>query len=98
MVLADLLLDLRDDPLRLLRPAVREQPARALGDEAPDGDDAECEDRADPESQPPADRLANVVEQLVREEGGPGGSDPPRAVDDDVDAAADPGRDQFVDR
>ena len=52
---AHLRLDILDDGLRLRGAAVGHQPARALGDEAADGDDDQPQHRPDQERRPPAD-------------------------------------------
>ena len=76
---------------------MRQQPARALGDEAADRQDRQREDRAHGEAKPPADRGADVHEQLVGEERCERGSDPPAAVDRERDPSAHARRDQLVD-
>src|SRR5206468_1970409 len=98
MRLAHGLLDLADDLLRLVRATVGEKPARALGDEPADREDAQREDRADQEAEPPADRFSDVVQELVGEKGRQRRPEPPAAVDRESDAAANPGRNQLVDR
>jgi hypothetical protein len=79
---------------------VDEQPARRLGDVLADEQDADAEDGAEAEGDPPADVLGEVV--LVQQEDRrgctEGGAEPERAVDHQVDPATDPGRDQLVDR
>ena len=89
-------LDVCNHLLGFLRAPMSEQPAWALGDEAPDHDDAEGEDRPDEEAEPPADRLVQAVEQRVREEGPGRGADPPAPVDRERDPAPDAGGNQLV--
>ena len=50
----DGVLDAADDLLALVLPAVDEQPTRALGDVPAHEQDADGEDRAEPEGKPPA--------------------------------------------
>ena len=98
MRLTHLVLDLRDDLLRFVRAPVGQEPPRALRDEAANRQDRQGENRADGEAEAPADRRANVLEQLVREESRERGPEPPAAVDRERDPAADARRDQLVDR
>ncbi len=96
----DRLLDVADDPLRLLVAAVDEQPARALRHVAADEQDHEAEHDADAEREPPAEvgREHVRVEEEQRGKRAERGAEPVAAVDDQVDAAAHARRDQLVDR
>ncbi len=89
-LLLDRRLDLADDRLRLVVPAVDGQPARALRHVAADQQDEQPEQRTETESHPPADVLGQEV--LVQEQQGQrcagGGAQPVRAVDDQIDPAA----------
>jgi len=97
MRLSNVLLDLRNHLLRFVRATVREQPARALRNQPPDRQDAERQNGADQEAEPPADRLADVRKELVREEGRHGRAEPPAAVDRQGHAAAHARGNQLVD-
>jgi hypothetical protein len=79
--------------------AVDEHPAGALGDVAPHQQDAEAEDGAEPEGEPPAQVGGEqlLVQQQQRQGGPERRPQPERAVDDRVDPAAEPGRDELVD-
>jgi hypothetical protein len=98
-LLLDLLLDPGDQLLGLLVVAVDELPAGALGHVAADQQDGQAEDGAEPEGQPPAEvgREPVGVEQEQGKGGPEHGAEPERAVDDQVDPAPQPGRDQLVD-
>ena len=89
-----------DDPARPPPPPVDEEPAGALGHVAAHQQDADSEQRADPEGEAPADVGGEQrgVEQDDRGERAAGGPDPVAAVDDQVDAPAHAGGDQLVDR
>jgi hypothetical protein len=78
---------------------VDEHPAGALGDVAPHQQDAEAEDRAKAEGQPPAQVGGEqvLVQQQQRQGGPERRPEPERAVDDQVDPAAEAGRDELVD-
>ena len=94
-----LLLDLTDDPLGLLLIAVRHQPARALRHMPPHHQDAEAENGADAEADPPAeiDGKQVGIEQRDRGERADGGADPIGAVDIEIDTATQTRRDQLID-
>jgi len=71
--LDDLALDLADDPLGLVVAAVDEQPPRALGDVPADQQDAETQQGAEREGQPPADvDREDVGVQQDQRQRGPG--------------------------
>ncbi len=97
---ADLLLDAGDDLLGLVELAVGDHPPRALRDVPPQVDDAQTEDRAEEEGDPPADALSDDlrVEQPVAGEGTDTGTEPVRPVDGQVDPAAVLAGDELVDR
>jgi hypothetical protein len=82
-LLLDLLLDVADQLLGLAVVAVDEQPAGALGDVAPDEQDAQAEDGSQAEGEPPAqvDREQVLVEQQQRQRGPEHGPEPERPVD-----------------
>ena len=88
-----------DDLLALVLAAVDEQPPRALGHVPPHDQDADGEDRAEAEGEPPAPGRVDDrrVEQRDREQRAGRRPDPERAVDRDVDATAVLRRDQLVD-
>src|SRR5215204_102048 len=79
--------------------AVDELPAGALGHVAADQQDGQAEDGAEPEGRPPAEVGGEPVgvEQEQGKGGPEHGAEPERAVDDQVDPAPQPGRDQLVD-
>jgi hypothetical protein len=83
-LLLDLPLDLVDQLLGLLVAAVDEQPAGALGDVAPHQQDAQAEDGAKAEGDPPADVGGEQV--LVQQHQRQGG--PEHLVDGRVDGRA----------
>ena len=94
------LLDLAHGGLCLFRMAVRDEPARAFRHETPQHHDAEPKQRADGEAQAPADidGEARGIEQQDRRRRTHGGAEPVAAIDDEVDASAEPRRHQLVDR
>jgi hypothetical protein len=98
-LLFDLALDLVDDPLGLLLAAMDEQPARALGHVAAHQQDAEAEDRAHPECEPPA-RVTGEDRRVEEDQGRnrpDGRADPIAPVDRQVHLPAVARRDQLVD-
>jgi len=99
-LLAHLALDLADDSLGLLGATVDEEPARALRHVAAHDQDPDAERRPDPKGEAPAEVRGEEggVEQEDRSEGAGGRAEPVAAVDHQVHPAADPGRNQLVDR
>ena len=97
--LLDLPLDVRDELVGLVRLAVDEHPARALGHVPAHEQDADAEHRAEAEREAPADVGGEdvLVEQHDRQGRARGRAEPERAIDDQVDGAAHAGRDQLVD-
>ena len=97
--LLDLALDVVDQLVGLVELAVDEHPARALGHVPPYEQDPDAEHGAEAEREPPPDVGGEdvLVEQHDRERGARRGAEPERAVDQQVDGAADPRRDQLVD-
>jgi hypothetical protein len=91
-------LDVVDQLLGLLVVSVDEQPAGALGDVAADQQDAEAEDDAEAEGEPPAQVGGEqvLVQQQQRQGGPEHGPEPERAVNDQVDPAEQAGRDELV--
>jgi hypothetical protein len=91
-------LDPVDQLLGLLVVAVDEHPAGALGDVAPDEQDAQAEDSAEAEGEAPAQVGGEqiLVQQQQRQGGPEHRPEPERAVDDQVHPAAQPGRDELV--
>jgi hypothetical protein len=90
-------LDVVDQLLGLLVVSVDEQPAGALGDVAADQQDAEAEDGAEAEGEPPAQVGGEQVLVQQQRQGGPEhGPEPERAVNDQVDPAEQAGRDELV--
>src|SRR5262249_34736357 len=89
------LLDGANDRLRFLHPAVRHQPAWTFGDHPPNEHDADPEDCAQSEAEPPAEGLGNQPrgEQGAGEEGTGGGAHPPTPVDRQIRLPARTGRD-----
>lgn len=81
-------LDLVDDPLGFLHPAVQEQPAWALRDVAAYQQDPQPDDGSCGEGDPPADvgREERRVEQGQRGDTADRGSHPEAAVDREIDA------------
>jgi hypothetical protein len=90
---AHLLLNVGDDIVGLPLTAVDEQPAGAFRHIAADQQYHQGQHHAEAEAQPPADVYGEElrVEQHKRGGGARGGAEPIRAVDDQVDPAADAG-------
>ena len=88
------------DPLRLGRIAVDHQPARALGDVAPQDQHRRADGGAETEGEAPGIRLRNPgrVQQQHRDARAQGRSEPEAGVDAEVDVTAHPPRNQLVDR
>ena len=85
--LADLLLDLGHHLVGLVLAAVRDQPARALGQHPAHDDDEDGQHRAQQERQPPAHVGGEVVEEDVGDQRAQDRAGPVAAVDPDVDPA-----------
>ena len=100
VLLLDGPLDVADDRLRLLLATVDEEPARTLRHVSANDENAQTDHGAEQEREAPADARGEqrLVEQQDRNSRAEGGADPVGAVDDQIDAAAHPRRDQLVDR
>jgi hypothetical protein len=92
-------LDLRDDALGLVGPAVRQQPARTFGHMAAHQQDGHRQHRTEQEAGTPAQLGPQHarVQQHQAQGRAERGADPEAAVDGQVDAAAHTRRDQLVD-
>jgi hypothetical protein len=96
---AQALLDRRDDGLRLRRPAMGHEPARALGNPQAHEEDDDAQGRADAKSRPPAQIRAKQrrVEQDDRSGCADGRPHPEAAVDHEVGPPAHARRHQLLD-
>jgi hypothetical protein len=95
-----LALDVTHDARGALLAPVDEQPSGRLGDVATHEQDGDAEHRTETERDPPAEVLREVVlvEEVHRQRRAERRAQPEGPVDDEVDAATEPGRDQLVDR
>ena len=95
----DLGFDALHDGLGFVGAAMRDEPAWALGDVAPHQQDRDRQQRPQREAGAPAPHGAQHarVEQHQAQAGAQRGADPEAAVDRQVDAAAHPRGDEFVD-
>ena len=98
--LCDVLFDIADGLFRLLVPAVRHQPPRALRHETTEQQDAEAQDGSDAETKAPADIRGeqSLVQQERHSKRSCRCSEPEAAVDDEVDTTAVLRRNELVDR
>jgi hypothetical protein len=90
-------LDLGQLGLRLLDPAVGQEPPRALGERAPHHQDDQRQHRAHQEGEPPPDVDGEGVEEDQRGERAEDRTRPVRPVDPDVDSPPVLGRHHLVD-
>src|SRR5215469_17929328 len=97
---AGMLLDLTHDLLGLLDAAVHQQPARALGNETPHIENCQADERANRESDAPAeiDAEDRWVERDQGRERTERGAEPEAAVNGEIGLAAILGGDEFIDR
>jgi len=95
----DLALDVAHHALGFLGVAVREQPARAIGQVPPHQQDRDAQHTAQAEGDAPADvgRQESGLEQDDAEPGAEGRTHPERAVDDEIHPAAHARGDERVD-
>lgn len=95
----DGLLYIVHDLFGLIVAAMNDQPTRAFGDVVTEKDDADAKERSETEGESPGELLRNevAVEEDDRDSSAECGSEPVGGVDDKVDAAAQTGRDKFVD-
>src|ERR1700674_1281 len=96
----DVLFDIADGLFRLLVPAVRHQPPRALRHEATEQQDAETQDGSDAETEAPTDIRGeqSLIPQERNKKRPSRCAKPEAAVDDEVDTTPVLRRNELVDR
>src|SRR5688572_19369698 len=97
---ANFILDPAHDRLGLFPAPMHEEPARAFGHVAPHEQDRESKHAAEPERNAPTPLRADEVgvQENDAQSCSHGGADPERPVDGEIDASAQPGGDELVDR